>query len=291
MSPSPADRPAWLDAVRTVPLLADGAMGTMLQAAGLPPGAPPELWNLERPEAVLRVHSSYLEAGARLILTNSFGANPIKLASAGLPDRTQEINQQAVRLARRAGEGLVGASVGPTGQLLSPLGELEPETALAAFRRQCQALTEADLIVLETFYALEEIELALQAALETGLPAVACMTFQEGRTVMGTNPTQAATRLAEAGAAAVGANCGTGPAEMAPVVLEMRRATGLPLWAKPNAGRAQLVGGEVHYPEAPSRMAEQVLRLVELGANVVGGCCGSTPGHIGAIAQALFGRR
>lgn len=271
----------------------DGAMGTMLQATGLLGRSAPEELNLRAPEAILRVHAGYVEAGSDIIEANSFGGSRLKLAKSGMADQVREVNVAAAQIAREAaGERvLVAGSMGPLGELLQPLGRLTPEAAADAFREQALALAEGgvDLFVIETMYDLAEIQIALEAARETGLPAICTMTFDtKTHTMMGVSPAQAVDSLYEWGADVIGANCGNGPAETEVAVRGMREACPeAVLIAQPNAGRPRRVGGQVVFDATPEEMAAYARKYVELGVKIVGGCCGSTPEHIQAIVQAL----
>lgn len=279
-------------------LLADGATGTQLQARGLRVGASGEEWNLSHPEEVADLARSYAAAGSDLVYTNTFGGNRIRLRRYDLAHRVAEINRQAVALARQgvaaAGrEVLVVASIGPTGELLEPWGDLKAEEALGAFREQVEALAEAgvDGLVLETFSALEEIALALQAAQEVAphLPLIASMSFEMGgRTMMGVRPEDAAGFLLERGALVVGANCSVGP-EVVEEALRAMKAVHpqARLLAKPNAGMPRLVEGKPVYPVSPEEMADFAVRMKEWGVSILGGCCGTTPAHIEAMARRL----
>jgi 5-methyltetrahydrofolate--homocysteine methyltransferase len=278
------------------PLIGDGAMGTMLEAAGLPAGSCRELWNVEQPDKVLAVHRAYVEAGADIIETNTFfGGNRIQLAKWGLEERAREFVHAAVRLAREAaGDRIVSVSIGPTGEVLAPLGNLDPAQAADAFRGQAAVAAEAgvDAATIETFYALDEIKLAVEAALAAGLPVMATMTFEpSGRTMMGVAPADAARALTDYGAAVVGANCGTGPELMLPVVEAMLAATDRPIMVQPNAGMPRLVGGKTTFPATPETMADYAERFVALGVKLIGGCCGTTPDHIRAMARRIRGER
>lgn len=282
----------WLRAKRLV--VADGAMGTMLVAAGLGSGECPELWNVTRPDAVRDVMRCYREAGAELLETNSFGGSPAKLACYGLGDQCEELNRAAARIGREAAgdEALVLGSMGPTGHLLEPLGPLSASEAFEGFRVQAEALAAggADALCVETMIDLGEAQAAVRAAVATGLPVVATMTFESTRrgffTVMGVSVEQAARALEEVGAKAIGANCGTGSAPMLLLAAELGKQSKLPLVFQPNAGLPQICGSEVRYPEAPETMASLVAQFAAAGAAIIGGCCGSTPGHIRAIARA-----
>jgi 5-methyltetrahydrofolate--homocysteine methyltransferase len=282
-------------------LIGDGAIGTMLEAAGLPAGSCRELWNVEQPDKVLAVHRAYVEAGADIIETNTFfGGNRIQLRKWGLEQRVAEFNHAAVRLARQAiveaAAGLQAAaddiilsvSMGPTGEVLAPLGNLDPQQAVDAFREQAQAAAQAgaDAATIETFYALDEIKLAIEGALAAGLTVMATMTFESGgRTMMGVAPADAARALTDYGAAVVGANCGTGPERMLAIAQAILAATDRPAMAQPNAGVPKLVGGKTVFLETPEVMADYAEHFAQLGVRIIGGCCGTTPDHIRAMAQ------
>jgi len=273
-------------------VLCDGAMGTMLQAEGLDAGACPELWNVERPEAIRAVHSAYVEAGARIMTTNTFGANRLKLDSYGIGDRVRELNAAGVAIAREVAgsDCFVAASVGPTGKLLEPLGDLTFEEAADVFAEQALAQAEAgaDVILMETFADLAEARAALAGALRTGVPCFCTMAFDTGgRTMMGVDPVTAAAELSQAGAAGVGANCGVGPAQTLEVVGRIRSAAPAIVIAQPNAGVPRLVEGRTIYDSTPQEMAAYAVRFAQAGANIIGGCCGSTPEHIRAMGKAL----
>jgi len=277
-------------------LLADGASGTMLQQAGLPLGVAPERWVLENPEAVRELAAGYVGAGSDVIYTNTFGGNLIRLRLSGLEDRAAEINSGAVRLAREAilGSGrevfLVG-SIGPTGEMLEPYGELAAEEAAEAFAEQARLLQEAgvDGFACETFTGIEEALVCLTAVKKVadGLPVFASMAFDtSGRTMMGVTPEQAAEDLFEAGADVVGANCSVGP-EVVESALRAMSAAGRRLLGKPNAGLPRIEDGRTVYSVGPDELASFALRARALGVCVVGGCCGSTPDHIRAMRAAL----
>lgn len=284
---------SWLSRRRL--LAGDGAMGTMLQAAGLPAGACPEVWNVERPEVVESILRSYRKAGAELLETNTFGGSPAKLGAYGLAERCAELNRAAAESARRAAgdDALVVGSIGPTGQLLEPLGPLAEAEAQDGFRKQAEALAEggADVLCVETMTDLAEALLALRAARTTGLPVLVTMTYETTPrgyfTIMGVDPVRAARELEAAGAAGVGTNCGTGPESMVDLVRQLRQATALPILVQPNAGLPELAGDTLRYPATPEAMAAFVVPLVEAGATIVGGCCGTTPDHVRAIAQVI----
>ena len=276
-------------------IVADGAMGTMLQAAGLPSGMAPEAWLLESPESVIGVHRAYLDAGADLILTCTFGATQPRLERSGLGGRGGEINRRAVEIAREAanGDAFVAGDIGPVGEFLAPLGELSYEEAVEIFAEQAGALVEAgvDVLYIETMAALDEVKAAVEGALKAGngTPVTATLSFDShGRTNMGVRPGEAAEVLVELGVDGVGANCGA-TLDMTLAAVEAMRevAPEMPLIAKPNAGTPRLVDDDVVYDAAPEDMAAYAQRFVDLGVKIVGGCCGSTPEHIAAIADAV----
>src|SRR5215204_149265 len=291
-----------LDRLAAGPLLADGAIGTMLYAAGASLDESFDALNLSRPELVLDTHRAYLNAGADLLETNSFGANRFKLEAFGLADRVREINKKAVRLAREAREiagrpVLVAGSIGPTGRTLAPFGVVSPEAVRAAFREQIEALLEGgvDLLVLETIGSLDEMTEAVGAAREVcDLPIVASMTFAEdGRTIGGNSPREVAARLYGLGVDAIGANCSVGPQRLLPVVEALVRHLGeqdgaVPaVSCMPNAGWPAHVAGRVIYPSSPEYFAGFARRAAEAGVRIIGGCCGTTPLHTAAMREAL----
>jgi methionine synthase I (cobalamin-dependent) len=273
----------------------DGAWGTQLQAAGLPADACPDLWNLDNAAAVEAVARSYVEAGSQIVLTNTFRTNRLALSRWSLEGRAAEIAEAGAAISRRAaGDGAkVFASIGPTGKIVM-MGEVAPEEFDAAFSEQAAALAQggADAILCETFTELEEALLAVRAARRsTALPVVLSMTFDSGpdgtATVMGTTPAAMVAAAAEAGAAAVGANCGAGPEHYVKVASLLHGATGLPVWIKPNAGLPVLREGRTVFPMGPEQFAAFAPDLVQAGANFIGGCCGTTPEHVRAVRAAL----
>lgn len=275
-------------------LVADGATGTMLQAAGLPTGLPGEAWVLEAPEQILALHRAYLAAGSQLILTSTFGGTRLRLQRAGLQARVPEINRQAAELAREAAgdDVYVGGDIGPTGEMMKPLGSLTYDQAVEVFAEQAEALAAGgvDCIYVETMSALDEARAAVSGARQvTDLPVFCTFSFDtRGRTNMGVTPKQAAEVVASLGAAGVGANCGHAPEDVLAILPQLQQAApGLFLVAKPNAGIPRLVNRQVVYDAGPERMAELARQYNALGASVVGACCGSAPQHIAAISQAL----
>lgn len=279
------------------PILADGATGTMLHARGVGRETCFDELNLTQPDLILGLHRAYLAAGAQMIETNSFGANSHKLAAHGLERRLAEINSRAAQLASQAvheaGAGAwVAGSVGPLGVRLAPYGRVTADQAEAAFRSQIEALLAggADLIVIETHSDVTEVSAALRAARSAGdFPVITSLTFtRDDRTLMGDTPGAAAASLAAAGADAIGANCSEGPAQLLRILLQMKEAApGFPLMVMPNAGWPERVAERILYPATPGYLAEHALAYREAGAAIIGGCCGTTPEHIAAMAEAL----
>ena len=276
---------------------ADGAMGTMLMAAGLVSGAPPEEWNITHPDLVRSVHRDYIQAGSRLILTNSFGCNRYRLKLHNLQDRAYELNRAAAQNARLEADAAtqltaVGGSMGPTGELLEPMGALTPEGAREAFAEQAAGLADggADAIWIETMSDLNEVKAAIEGARSaTDLPIVATMTFDtRGFTMMGVSPKKAIESLSSLDLFAIGANCGTGPEELGAAIEQMRLTNQQAiLVAKSNAGVPKWQNNQLLYDGTPQVMAEYAQHARDLGARLIGACCGSTPAHIRAMADAL----
>ncbi len=281
------------------PIILDGAMGTMLMEAGLTQGDPPEEWNVLYPERLEKIHSAYIQAGSQLILTNSFGGTHFRLTMHGQQERVTELNKAAAINARTAADAsphpvAVAGSVGPTGELFEPMGTLTFDDAKAAFAEQAAALAAGgvDLFWIETMSDLNEVKAAYEGIRSVSdLPISATMTFDtHGHTMMGVNPTKAIETFQDLDFVVLGANCGNGPDEIEEVISSMHAANPkIILVAKANAGLPKLVKGEVVYDGTPEIMAEYALRVHNLGATLIGGCCGSTPDHIEAIAKALHG--
>ncbi len=281
------------------PIVADGAMGTMLMANGLEFGDPPELWNLEHPELIRRVQRAYLAAGAQVLLTNTFGGNRLRLELHGRQDRVDQLNRTAAVLARVEVDAsnhpaIVAGDLGPTGQLMEAIGgTLTPQIAREVFAEQARALAAggADVMWVETMSDVDEAVAAIRGAKDAApdLPVIATMSFDtRGHTMMGVTPERAAAALLEAGAVAVGGNCGNGPEELVPVLERMRKAfPDAVLVAKGNVGMPQLVGMAVEYETTPATMGEFAIQFRDAGANVIGACCGSTPAHVQAMAEAI----
>ena len=279
------------------PLLGDGAMATMLQEVGLTGGAAPEQWNVENPAAVQAVYRGYVEAGSHIITTNTFGGTTARLKMHDLQDRLAELNAAGVQLARavadEAGDVLVGASVGPTGELLDPLGVMTMDEATELFAEQVAVMAEAgaDFILTETMSDLQEVEAAVRAVDQaTELPIVSMLTFDTNlHTMMGVSPKQAVETLASWGVQVIGANCGNGPDEILTVMSEMvaNRPPGVVLYAQSNAGLPVLQGDDVIYDGTPEVMADYARQMKDLGVDVIAGCCGTTPTHLRAMREAL----
>ncbi|MBF6604044.1 MAG: homocysteine S-methyltransferase family protein [Chloroflexi bacterium] len=279
-------------------ILADGAMGTMLFAAGLQFGDPPEVWNLTQPEIVRRIHRGYLEAGSSIVMTNTFGGNRLRLSLHGLERRVAELNQTAAILLRAeveaaGGRALVAGDIGPSGAILAPTGTLDYEEAVDVFAEQATALVAGgvDLIWVETMSDLAEIRAAIEGVrrASANIALVTTMTFDtRGRTMMGVTPEQAVMALSDWGADAVGGNCGNGPDELIRVATRMRAvAPEVTLVAKSNAGMPELVDMRAVYRSEPATMAVQALAMRDAGATIIGGCCGTTPEHLRAMADLL----
>jgi len=283
-------------------VLADGAMGTSLFARGLETGGSPEVWNVERPDEVGAVHRGFVAAGSDLLLTNSFGANRRRLMLHGAEGRVAELNRAAARLAREAAREsertvLVAGDLGPTGEIFAPVGTFTPAEGEAVFAEQALALAEGgvDLLWIETISSAEELAAAVAGAAPTGLPIVATMTFDtRGRTMMGLT-CEAAMRLRDGLAvrpAAFGANCGTGPAQLVASVLGLAEAAvpGDVIVAKGNCGLPHYHDGQIRYDGTPEIMADYACLARDAGARIIGGCCGTTPQHVAAMAAALAAR-
>jgi 5-methyltetrahydrofolate--homocysteine methyltransferase len=287
------------------PIVADGGMGTMLMAVGLLFGDPPEQWNVlpEKQAHIRAIHRGYLDAGAQIILTNTFGGSPFRLKLHNLHGQVFELNRAAAELARaEAGDHVVAGDIGPSGELFEPMGALTYDAAVAGFAAQAAGLAAGgvDLLWIETMSDLNEVRAAVAGARQAApeLPVVATMTFDtRGFTMMGVSPADAVAALSELGLAAGGGNCGNGPDEIEGVIHGMRTAleasnrgdlfSRLPLIAKSNAGMPEIIDSRAVYSGTPEVMAGYARRVRALGADIIGACCGSTPDHIRAMAQAL----
>lgn len=279
-------------------LTSDGAMGTMLQDRGLTDGGAPELWNVEHADVVESILEEYAAAGAQLITTNTFGGTRARLQMHDLQDRVHELNKAGAEVARRVADRHPGTfvmgDVGPSGELMEPMGALTPDDAKALFAEQIKGLVDGgvDAILIETMSDLSEVEAAAAAAAEVapGIPVIATMSFDTNlRTMMGVKPGVAVKTLSAAGVRIIGANCGRGTDEMLVIAREMAeaRTEGTYLITQSNAGLPQLVGGEFVYTGTPDEMGEFAVQMRDLGINIVGSCCGSTPAHTKAIRTAL----
>jgi methionine synthase I (cobalamin-dependent) len=282
--------------------VADGATGTNLFARGLETGYPPELWSVERPDDILWLHNSFIDAGSDLILTNSFGGTAFRLKLHNAQDRVDELNIAAATVARSAADThfdqtgrrvVVAGSIGPTGELFEPLGALTHNSAVDGFTAQAQALAAGgvDVLWIETMSSTEEVAAAIEAAKTTGLPICATMTFDTAsRSMMGVTPGDFASFAAAQGVHFMGANCGIGPAELMHSVQGiLGQAAGVPVVAKGNCGIPAYVDGAIHYHGTPALMAEYALFARDAGAQIIGGCCGTTPAHVAAMTAALNG--
>jgi methionine synthase I (cobalamin-dependent) len=282
---------SWL---RNGPVVTDGAWGTELQARSLQAGELPDLWNLVKPEHVESVARAYVEAGSRVILTNTFRSNAITLADHGLADQCEAINRAGAEISRRVAgmTALVFASLGPCGKMVF-MDEVPPRAVRDAFARQAKALAlgGADALLLETMSDPGEARLALEACRDTGLPVIVSFAFDTGRakdrTMTGATPEHVAVEMAEAGASAIGANCGAGIEAFPALCRRLKQSSGLPVWIKPNAGLPEMSGGVAQYATSAEAFAAHVPALVEAGASFIGGCCGSNPDFVRAIAEVL----
>ena len=282
---------------RGMVLVADGAWGTEFFKRGLMQGHPPDEWNLAHPEMVREVTREYVQAGADIVLTNTFGANRFRLEAHGLSRQAKEINGAAVAIARESAGArtMVAGDIGPCGKFLS-LGEVSTEELYDVFAEQARALAGVDWIVVESMTDVEEMAVAVRAAAETArVPVVASMTYNRTpkgyRTMMGNTVETCVGRAEEAGASVIGANCGSGIEDYVLLAPILRGLTRRPLWIKANAGVPRIVGGKVTYPLSAEQYASYVPQLLEAGVDVIGGCCGTDPGFIREIASRVSARR
>ena len=287
---------AILELAKKKTVIFDGAMGTMLMAAGLKAGENPELWNIEKPSLVAEIHRQYYEAGSDAVHTNTFGGNAVKLADRGLAEKTEKINVEAARLAREACPAgkFVAGDIGPTGKLLKPLGDLAIEEAEEAFFRQAQALVKGgvDLISIETMFSLQEALAALRAAKKLGaVTVIAALTFNRTKkgffTMMGEGVRQAVSAFEEAGADVIASNCSLGSSDMIDLTKELRAATRRPVLVQPNAGKPETQMGVTFYRQTPAEFAQDCREIRSSGADMIGGCCGTNPEFIRSLVHAL----
>jgi len=287
-----------LDALNDGPLLGDGAMGTVLQDRGNTEGGAPELWNVEHADVIEAVFEEYAAAGAQLLTTNTFGGTRARLQMHGLEDRVEELNEAAAQLARRVadrhGGVFVLGDIGPSGELMEPMGDLTPEVAQEMFAEQIRGLVAGgvDAILIETMSDLSEVEAAVAAARAVApeLPVLATLSFDTNlRTMMGVSPALAVSTLSELGVDVIGANCGRGPDEMRLIAAQLveARGDGVRLIIQSNAGLPKLQGDEFVFDGTPDEMARYAVEMRELGFDIIGACCGSSPEHIAAMHEAL----
>jgi 5-methyltetrahydrofolate--homocysteine methyltransferase len=283
-----------LERLRKEILLLDGSMGALLQGRGLPPGYAPDLWNLEKPDEIAAVHAEYAAAGSNILLTNTFGASRLRLAEYGAESRIREINRAGVELARRASKGkaYIAGDIGPSGTTIAPVGDLSFEDAVALFREQAALLAEAgaDLIAIETMFDIQEMRAALIGVREGAprLPVMALMTFNsDGITDSGSDPETVAAVLEGFGVEIMGLNCSVGPEAMVPVLERLGRATHTFLAIEPNAGLPVHRDGKTVYPSGAEEMVAYAPAFVQAGANIIGGCCGTTPDYIRLLSKRL----
>ena len=287
---------AILELAKKKTVIFDGAMGTMVMAAGLKAGESPELWNIEKPSLVAEIHRQYYEAGSDAVHTNTFGGNAVKLADRGLAEKTEKINVEAARLAREACPAgkFVAGDIGPTGKLLKPLGDLAIEEAEEAFFRQAQALVKGgvDLVSIETMFSLQEALAALRAAKKLGaVTVIAALTFNRTKkgffTMMGEGVRQAVSAFEEAGADVIASNCSLGSSDMIDLTKELRAATRRPVLVQPNAGKPETQMGVTFYRQTPAEFAQDSKEIRNSGADMIGGCCGTNPEFIRSLVHAL----
>ncbi len=276
-------------------LVSDGATGTNLIQRGLPQGKTAEEWVLENPEAILQLHRDFVNAGSDLFLTSTFGGSKIRLEQTCLADRFTEVNSKAVALAKEAksaSEVLIAGSIGPLGHMLKPLGPLEEKDAESYYRDQAKTLAESgvDLLVIETQFDLTEASIGVNGALSSSsLPVICSFSFDRGtKTMMGVSPAKFAQTIGKSGVIALGINCGKSLEDNLNALRELAEATDLPIWFKPNAGLPKLTDdGKPFYDVTPEKMASQVESWIDSGAKMIGGCCGTTPAHLRAIAEVV----
>ncbi len=271
-------------------LVSDGALGTMLFEKGLEPGQCPEILNLNQPELLVEIARSYLDAGADILHTNTFGASPLKLSDFGIEDKADEINKAGVELVKSVAndQAYVSASSGPTGKILQPYGSAEPETVFQSYLQQMQSLIEAgaDIITIETMIDIREAVIAIKAVREISskIPIIATMSFDKTPdgfyTIMGTNIKDAAENLKKAGADIIGSNCGNGLEMMIEIAYAFGRVTSLPVIIQSNAGLPEIKNGEIKYSESASFFGKFTPELIKAGVSILGGCCGTTPDYI-----------
>lgn len=269
-------------------------MGTQLQKLGLPAGGVPELWTLEHPETLLKLHKQYIDAGADLIETNTFGANYIRLKENKLEARLEEINREAVLTARKASieaaqdDIIIAGSMGPTGKMIKPLGKLTEKEAFISYKKQVSVLVDSgiDVVLIETMVDINEIEQAVKAVREFEIPVIAQMSFQESlKTVMGVSPEDAVNLFEEYEVDVIGVNCTPGAEKTLPIIAKLNQFTDRPLSVFPNAGSPVMKNNEVKYPEKAEDFKPYIKKFLELNVKVIGGCCGTTPEIIAVLRE------
>jgi len=288
----------FLDRLTVGPVLFDGAMGSMLLTAGLELGAAPEVWNVERPEVIKKIHHDYLAAGAEVLTTNTFGGTPLKLAAHGLAERCEELNFAGVRLAMAARAefpdrgAFIAGDIGPCGKFFSPVGDLDQKSAAASVQTQVEIFAAAgvDFFLIETMVDLREAEIAVRTARQSSdIPVVVTMTFDKKWrgyfTIMGDKPSAAVRRLSDAGADVVGANCTLAAPDMIELARILVADSPLPILIQPNAGQPEMFDGQAVYRVTPEEFAVDIKKILDTGVAAVGGCCGTTPEHIRAVAE------
>ena len=290
-------REALLELIRQEIVILDGATGTNLMAAGMPIGVCPEQWILEHRQVMLDLQKGYVEAGTKILLAPTFTGNRIKLAEYGLADKLEEMNTALVQISKEAagGKAYVAGDLTMTGRQLYPMGDLQFEELVDVYKEQAMVLAAAgvDLFIVETMMSLQEARAAVLAIRETTqLPVMVSMTYEaDGRTLYGTNPKTATVVLQSLGADVIGMNCSTGPEGMIEPVRQMAEVAYVPILAKPNAGLPELIDGNTVYQTPPEEFARIGAKLIDAGANVIGGCCGPTPEHIRQLAAAVPGKQ
>ncbi|MBN1567894.1 MAG: homocysteine S-methyltransferase family protein [Acidobacteria bacterium] len=282
-------------------IVGDGALGTMLMQRGLKSGEAPETVNLSRPQILEEIASLYLEAGSEIVTTNTFGGSPLRLQQFSLEKETESVNRSAVEAVRRAvgQKAYIAGSVGPSGKMLKPLGNADPKEISAAFRRQISALLAAgiDIVCIETMIDLNEAVLAIEAArsLDSSIPVMATVTFNHNPQgyfmLTGATVKDAAATLEKAGAHIIGSNCGEGAAQMVEIAREFRLHSRMPIAIQSNAGLPAKSDAGLVYSETPDFVAGKAIEMLDLGVQIIGGCCGTNPDHIRAIRKAVDGRR
>jgi 5-methyltetrahydrofolate--homocysteine methyltransferase len=287
-----------LEKVKEKTIIFDGALGTMLMVSGHAAGKSPILFNLEQPDQVADIHKQYYEAGSDVAVTNTFGGNLLKLAAEGLEQQVESLNREGVRLTRSvcpAGKFVAG-DMGPTGKMLKPFGPVEPEEMVDNFLRQAAVLIEAgvDLIAIETMFSLDEALAAVQGARQAGdIPVLASITFNQTKngfvTMMGENITRCATALEDAGVDLIGANCTLNSTDIIDLTTELRASTAKPILIQPNAGQPIMQKGQTYYAQTPSEFAADAGKIKDAGADMIGGCCGTTPEFIREVVAVLDG--